>query len=379
MRSCARPPAPTSSTPSFGSIVPTPFTVLRCVACAAVLAAPVLAAPALAQAPDGAKVKKPAELFRSETPFAVTLTTNFDRLKRDRVDKAPWRPATLSYAGDSARPVTVPIRARTRGIWRLRKCDLPPLRLDFARENARRTIFRGLDRPKLVNYCRNTDAYEQYILQELQLYRVYNLLTPASHRVRLARVTYVDSADAKVEAVRYGIFLEEPNALAGRLDGRIIETKGATADDLHPSFTALVGVFAYMIGNTDLSINGLHNAELLALPDGTVAPVLYDFDFSGAVNARYATADTSLRIKRVRDRQFRGLCVPPGEFARVFALFNERKAAIYQLYHDDIGALLAPRIVDETLKYYDEFYKTINDPRAAQRSVLDDCVGKPPA
>ena len=355
--------------------MPTTRSVLRCVACVVVLAAPALAQ----QVPDSARARKPAELFRSETPFAATLTTNIGRLKRDRVDKAPWRPATLSYAGDSARPVTVPLLARTRGIWRLRKCDIPPLRLDFSRDDRRHTIFRGLDKPKLVNYCRNDDTHEQYLLQELQLYRVYNLLTPASHRVRLARLTYTDSASGKVEAVRYAIFLEEPSALAARLGGTIIETKGATAADLDPRFTALVGVLAYMIGNTDLSINGLHNAELLALPNGTVVPVLYDFDFSGAVNARYATADTSLRIKRVRDRQFRGLCVPAAEFARVFALFNERKDAIHQLYRDEIGALLAPRVVDETLKYFDEFYRTINDPQSARRDILDDCVGAPPS
>lgn len=353
----------------------TPFALLRCATCTVVMAGSALAQ----QAPDSATAKKPAELFRSETPFAATFTTNIGRLKRDRVAKAPWRPATLSYTGDSARLITVPVRARTRGIWRLKKCEFPPLRLDFSREDARRTIFRGLDRPKLVNFCRDDDTYEQYILQELQLYRVYNLLTPVSHRVRLARVTYADSARGKVEAIRYAIFLEEPDALAARLGGRILDAKGATSDDLDPAFTALVGVFSYMIGNTDLSINGLHNAELLALPDGSVTPVLYDFDFAGAVNARYATADTSLRIKRVRDRQFRGLCVPPAEFARVFALFNERKAAIYALYRDDIGALLTPRIVDETLKYYDDFYATINEPRAAQRRMLDDCVGKRPA
>ena len=165
--------------------MPTLCSVLRCVACVVVLAAPALAQ----QVPDSARARKPAELFRSEAPFAATLTTNIGRLKRDRVDKAPWRPATLSYAGDSARPVTVPLLARTRGIWRLRKCDIPPLRLDFSRDDRRHTIFRGLDKPKLVNYCRNDDTHEQYLLQELQLYRVYNLLTPVSHRVRLARLT----------------------------------------------------------------------------------------------------------------------------------------------------------------------------------------------
>lgn len=325
-------------------------------------------------APNSATARKPAEIFRSETPLAVTFTTNIGRLKHDRGIKAPWRTATLTYPGADSQPVTVPLQARTRGIWRLKKCEFPPLRLNFSGDATRHTIFRGLDKPKLVNYCRNDDTYEQYIIQELQLYRIYNLLTLASHRVRLARLTYADSASGKVEAVRFAFFLEEPAALAARLAGRILDVKGATANDLDPYSTALVGVFAYMIGNTDLSINGLHNAELLALPDGTVAPMLYDFDFSGAVNARYASPDPSLRIKRVRDRQFRGFCVERDQYAKVFALLTEKKDAIYALYRDEIGRLLTPQIVEETLKYFDDFYQTIGDPSAVNRRMLDDCI-----
>lgn len=350
------------------------------ISCAARWALPLVlgiaATNARAQAPtDSAAPKKPAEIFRSESPFAATLTANLGRLRRDKADKAPWRHVTLAYSGADSQPVVVPARARTRGIWRLKKCEFPPLRINFASEQARRTRFRGLDKPKLVNYCRNDDTHEQYILQELQLYRIYNLLTPVSHRVRLMRLTYADSASGKVEAVRFAILLEEPDALATRMGGRIIDAKGATPDDLVPYYIALVGVYAYLIGNTDFSINGLHNAELLSLPDGSVLPVLYDFDFAGAVNARYATPDTSLSIKRVRDRQFRGYCVDQAHFARVIALFNERKDAIYALYRDEIGALLTPRIVAETLKYYDEFYRTINDPRDVKR-MLGECIGQ---
>ena len=338
-----------------------------------------LAMSAAAQdAPTSATARKPAEIFRSETPLTATFTANIGRLKHDRSAKAPWRTATLTYSGADSQPVTVPLHARTRGIWRLRKCEFPPLRLNFSRGATRHTIFRGLDMPKLVNYCRNDDTYEQYIIQELQLYRIYNLLTPASHRVRLVRLAYADSASGKVEAVRFAFFLEEPAALAARLAGRIIDVKGATSSDLDPYSTALVGIFAYMIGNTDLSINGLHNAELLGLPDGTVAPMLYDFDFSGAVNARYASPDTSLRIKRVRDRQFRGYCVEHDQYAKVFALLTEKKDAIYTLYRDEIGRLLTPRIVEETLKYFDDFYQTIGDPSAVKRRMLDDCIRPQP-
>ena len=103
---------------------------------------------------------------------------------------------------------------------------------------------------------------------------------------------------------------------------------------------------------------------------------MYDFDFSGAVNARYATVDPRLRIGTVRDRLYRGYCVPEDVYPRVFALFNAKKDAIYALYHDPIGKLLPPGTVDETLKYFDDFYKTINDPKRAKGDILDACLGR---
>ena len=142
------------------------------------------------------------------------------------------------------------------------------------------------------------------------------------------------------------------------------------------SHDLLVGFFQYMIGNTDFALSELHNAELLSMPMGDYYPVLYDFDFSGAVNARYATVDPQLSVKRVRDRLYRGYCVPEDTYPRVIALFNAKKDSIYALYRDAIGKLLPENTVTETLKYYDEFYKTINDPKQAKRDIMETCLGK---
>jgi hypothetical protein len=46
------------------------------------------------------------------------------------------------------------------------------------------------------------------------------------------------------------------------------------------------------------------------------------------------------------------------------------------LYRDTVGKLLRHDTVDETLRYFDEFYKTINDPRAAKSHIIDACMGK---
>ena len=322
---------------------------------------------------DSAKV---AKLYQAIDPLPVTLVLNVKRIRGDRDANAPWREAVLKYKGDSGTDVSVPVKVRTRGIWRLKQCDFPPLRVNFTNDGSKHTVFKGVDKPKLVNYCRDDDDYEQYLLQEFQLYRIYHLLTPASHAVRLLRMAYQDSASGKVQATRYAFFEEDPDAVAARMNGKMLKITGAGAADLEPYQDALVGVFQYMIGNTDFALSALHNAELLGRKNGDYVPVVYDFDFSGAVNARYATPDPRLRIQHVRDRVYRGYCVPPEQYPKVFALFNEKKDSIYALYHDRVGKLLRPQIVDETLAYFDDFYRTINDPRAAKNDIIEACLGK---
>jgi hypothetical protein len=330
----------------------------------------------VASSRDSSKHRGAAAFFESQEPIEVTLTTNIGRIRRDKSENPPWRPATVSYKGADSNLVTVPLQARTRGIWRLRMCDFPPLRLNFSGETSKGTMFSGLDKPKLVSYCRDMDAYEQYILQEYQLYRIYQLLTPVSHRARLLKFVYADSADGKVRARRYGFIMEAPGALAARLGGKVLEQKGAQPGDLDSFQDALFGVFQYFIGNTDFSEGGLHNVELFFNNEGTAMPVAYDFDFAGAVNARYAIPDSSLRIPNVRQRLFRGYCTDPYAFDKVFALFNEKKPQIYALYSDSIGKLMDRGTVKETLRYFDEFYDTIGDRRSAKRSIIESCLGR---
>lgn len=324
---------------------------------------------------DSGQVSK---FFRTETPLVATLTTNIGRIRRDKEADAPWRAATVSYVATApdTGTVTVPARIRTRGIWRLQNCQFPPTRLNFTNEAVKGTAFKGLDEPKLVSYCRNNDEYEQYVLREFQLYRIYQLLTPASHAVRLLQLTYADSATGKKEATRYAFIVEQPSEMAERLGAKVLKIKGAGPDDLEPVQSALVGLFQYMIGNTDFALNALHNAELLATPLGEYVAVVYDFDFSGAVNARYAVTDASLSIKRVRDRLYRGFCVPTDAYPEAIAKFNAKKDSIYALYSDPIGKLLTPATATETLKYFDEFYRIINDPRSLKREVVDACLRK---
>jgi hypothetical protein len=320
-----------------------------------------------------ARAPRPAPVFETEAPLAVTFTADLGRLRRDGGADPPWRDATLAAVGPDGRSAALAVRARARGVWRRRHCAFPPLRLDVPGRAARGTPFEGLDRPKLVNYCHDDDAAEQYVLQELQLYRAFALLAPVAHRTRLLRATYVDGPTGRPLATRYAFLLEEPKAMAARVGGAVVDAKGAKAADLDPAAAAVVGLFQFMIGNGDWSAAGLHNAEIVR--DAAFANVLvpYDFDFSGAVDARYAVPLPQLGTRTVRERVYRGHCAPPEAFARAAAHFRERRAAVYALYADPIGRLLRPSVVRETLAYFDDFYRTLDSPAAFRNDVVGAC------
>ncbi len=319
-----------------------------------------------------------SRFFESEDPLPITLTLNIKRIRGDKDDTAPWRDATITYTppGASA-PEVLPLKLKTHGIWRLNHCDFPPIRLDFSKDNTKKTIFAGLNKPKLTNFCRDDDTYERYVLQELQAYRIYWTLTHNSHAVRALKVTYVDSASGKPMTTRYAFIQEDPARMSARLGGKILAIKGAGPGDTQPGTMVAMSLFEYLIGNTDWSISGLHNVELFARNDGNDPfPIARDFDFAGLVNARYATVDPRLPIRTVRSRLYRGYCAPNEEYPKAFALFDAKKEAIYGLYHDKVGSLLPPDLVTETLKYFDDFYKTIDNPKNAKSDIIEACAGK---
>ena len=318
--------------------------------------------------------KKVPTLFTSEAPLDITFRTNIKQIKRDKGAEPPWRWASFTYKDSAGKEVEVPLRVRTRGIWRLKNCDFPPIRLNFAGKETKNTVFDGVDKPKLVNFCRDNDTYEQYMLQEAQLYRIYQLLTPLSHRIRVARIAYVDSASGKSDAQRYALIIEDPDQLANRHLAKIVKTKGAGPADLEPKELALAYMFLYFIGNLDFSFNGLHNTELLGTSDGRLLPVAYDFDYAGAVNATYAVPPPNYNVTSVRIRKFMAYCDIAPEFPGAVNRLLEQKEAIYALYRDEIGKLMSPSVVRSTLEYFDDFYDAVKTQKDAERNVFRNCV-----
>ena len=97
----------------------------------------------------------------------------------------------------------------------------------------------------------------------------------------------------------------------------------------------------------------------------------YDFDYAGIVNANYAVPPESLGILSVRERVYRGVCIPDAEMRTAIKQFLEQKHKIYSLYQQ--SELLDDRNLKQTLKYLDEFFTILEDESKLQGQILDTC------
>ena len=313
-------------------------------------------------------------LFSSHEPLAFTLVADFELLEADRSAVSPERPALLQLTGEDGTVDTIPLEVRTRGNFRLRRrtCAFPNLRLDFDRTSAAlSTPFAKQDALKLVGHCRDRDSYEQNLMEEYLAYRLYNLVTETSFRVRLARITYRDVADRRAPVTRLAFLIENVEMLAERLGGVHVEAPGAAPDDLHGLASARAELFQYMIGNTDFSIVNFHNAEVVRLPDGHFHPVPYDFDFSGLVDAPYAAPAALLGTRSVRDRVFRGFCRPTVDMSALFSEFLALRGAVAETLRSQPE--LDPDNAERAIRYLEEFFDVIESPRARRNLIERRC------
>ncbi|HEU4620508.1 MAG TPA: hypothetical protein VFV10_20915 [Gammaproteobacteria bacterium] len=328
---------------------------------AAVLAVGALSAPVEASAEVAA-----APLFAADEPLAVDLVMSSKALcRRTERSSCADAPAALVVRDGRGAERRIDVRLRVRGIWRNESgnCTVPPLFVFFP-DGAPRTPFEGQKMLPLTTHCRNDGTYEQYVLKEYLAYRIYNLITDDSLRVRLVRITYRDTARRGREVVRYAFFTEHFDSLAKRR-GSMLQAEG----EFSPSAAdarelAAFELFQYLIGNTDWSAVAGHNVASFVAADGRLTAVPYDFDFSGLVDASYAAPARGLPINSVTQRLYRGFCHPGLDWFGLFERFSSRRNAISELI-DEIPAL-DDRTREKAHAYLDEFFRAIESPKAEE-------------
>jgi len=250
-------------------------------------------------------------LFKYEDPLHLTMKFNARQFRRTkRQDK--YQPAELTNHVNDSFHITHPVRIKARGIFRLDYCTTPPFWLNIRYSGIETEELKNIRKMKMVTKCKSSKSYNDYLLREYMVYKIYNIITPNSFRVRLVRLSYVDTGSKKNRTSEDWAFLIEPEEmLAERLDAKVIESDKMSMRTTHKQSMDQMAMFQYMIGNGDYSVTGRHNLKLLALPNPAIVgfvPVPYDFDYTGLVNTEYAIPGETLGIKSVRERYFLGPC-----------------------------------------------------------------------
>jgi hypothetical protein len=343
-----------------------------------------LACAALALLPAPAAAQTP--LFAGEAPVNLTIEASLDTLiGRAARSTAPF-PATLTLTRAGGASQSFNIQLSARGLTRRTRgfCQFPPLRIEFARGTVARTLFAGQSRLKLVTHCRPNPKAEERIAIEMTAYRLYNLITPMSFRVRPAQVTYRDTDGRRPPETRIGVLVEDIDDLARRNGRAEFEAQRMSPAQLDAQASARYALFQFMIGNLDWSlISGpagdecCHNTRFIAARGAsaaaspTVFPIPYDFDFSGLVDAPYATPPADIPVNSIRSRVYRGFCRHNGQVPAAAAAFRAQRRAMTALIAEEDRLSAAQR--QRMTNYLAEFFAILDDPARLDRAVVRRC------
>ena len=317
-------------------------------------------------------------LFQANDVLEATLTAPLGALAKER--DAEYLEATFELRSDGEESHVFDVKIRPRGHLRLETCSLPPLWLNFRKSQVKGTLFHKQDKLKLVVHCGDTIRYEQAVLREYLAYRILNLLTPYSFRVRLLRLRYIDSTGDRDEQVRYAFLLEHKNRLGKRIDAKDLKLEETTVEALQPDHLNLTSLYQYLIGNTDFSPIApapydecCHNYELFERKgQELLIAIPYDFDQAGFVNAPYAIPAEQFGIETVRDRVFRGRCVNNAHIDASVERFQEVRDDIFRILETHEGMTKMTR--SSLIRYVNAFYKVIDDPLKVEDRMTEECI-----
>ena len=227
------------------------------------------------------------DLFSENVPLNITLV--FDQKDYQRSKRTESHiPVHLIYKLCDSLVIERSMTIRARGEFRKNNCYLAPYWLIDQQTGENDSTLQDVNRVKVVTRCRESKAFTDYLLKEYLAYKIYNILSPVSFRVRLIRMKYVDTARKNKATDSWAFMIEPEEMLAARLSARIIKNDQLGMVHMDPATMDLVAMFQFMMGNPDYSIKGRHNIKILGLPGyGTqgYSPVPYDFDYTGIVNA----------------------------------------------------------------------------------------------
>ena len=302
------------------------------------------------------------KFFADTAQINATLTINIGKVLSKKDVEGYVFPAIFSCKMGDSLTVNDPISVEVRGHFRRQFSYLPPLKLHFNADTT--ATLQSLKSLKLVNASKSTNVYDQYLLKEYIIYKIYNLITDKSFNVRLLNLNFADSSGKKKTINQHAFLVEDIKQTAKRSNCKEWTTTKLAQEATDRRQMTIVAIFEYMIGNTDWSVPADHNIKLIeAKNDPTTRPYVipYDFDFSGLVATDYSVPDENLNITSVQQRLYRGFPRTMDELNEVLDIFKSKKDSIYATINN--FNLLTTSSKRQMTDYLDGFYDILKRPQ----------------
>ncbi|MFZ9057464.1 MAG: hypothetical protein ACO2ZG_06495 [Flavobacteriaceae bacterium] len=306
-------------------------------------------------------------LFQDMTPIEIKLSYSNKELRKDTNDST-FIDTEMQYKYNGNWEV-IPVSLRARGNFRRAECYFPPVKMKIKKSNAKNTLFEGNKRLKLVLPCKLETNNNDNILQEYMAYKLYEAISPYHFKTRRVKITFAEEKGKKIkEHILEGFLIEDDDLVAERFEGKVLERF------IHPlamdaESSAQNAFFQFMIGNTDFSTAYQHNGKLLYI-DKKIIPLPYDFDMSGLVDASYATVNTTLGIKSVKDRKYRGFKRDNAVLEGVRSQFLTQKQKLMDIVGSMAGDFESEKEFGETQSYIESFFKVLENDKDFQASIV---------
>jgi len=314
-----------------------------------------------------------ADIFEDLEPMEITLTLDLKKFQKEKY-KGEYLPVTFHYRFNDTLTLEKGMRMKARGNFRRQYCSLPPFWLNIRKADVANQHLQGIKRIKVVTHCSGGGKSGDYLLKEYLIYKIYNIISPVSFRVRLVKMRYIDTGRKNKMTESWAFMIEPEELLAERFKGLAIKKDDLSMRHMVPEDMDRVALFMYLVGNSDYSITGRHNIKALGLENfGSrgYTPVPYDFDYSGLVNAPYAIPGENLGIQSVRERYFLGPCRDDQSYQLALDQLAEHREEILHLVQE--FPLITDKVKKDMIGYLESYFAEAESDSFIQFNLKSTC------
>lgn len=307
--------------------------------------------------------------LEASAAIKVTLESNFAKLI-DEKNEDKYQPAIFSFTDEDGTEFRKAVKIKARGRFRRKVCDFPPLKIKFREDDL---TGEGLNPEhktyKLVSHCMEEESESESVLKEYLAYKLFNELTPKSFRVKLLEITYLDADVSKKPMVRYAFLIENTKEMAMRLNGEEIEEYNVDLSVMESSDRQVLGMFQFMIGNTDWKPKMMHNIKIVkSARDNRIMMIPYDFDFAGMVKTSYARPNPDYKQVSVEQRIFMDKVENLEHLEEMIRYFKKQKEPLFNVVKN--LELLDKKSKREVMQYLKSFFNILNNPASCAEAFV---------